>query len=219
MRKLGLARETVRRYLRAAQLDDQLTQAGGDRHPTQQDRPLGRLPSATLERRPRHHHRPAPGIRARGYTGGYGTLRAWLRPWQHEKPPPPSTPKPLKNRQIASWILRHPNSLTRHAAAQVRADCPHRLATHVAAFATMLIRRQGQHLDDWLNPVRADDLPHLRSFAIGLMHDYHAVVNSLTVEYSAGAVEHNVNRIKMLKNQTYGRAGFDPLRKRVLLNR
>ena len=33
------------------------------------------------------------------------------------------------------------------------------------------------------------------------------------------AVEGNVNRIKMLKRQMYGRAGFDLLRKRVLLSR
>jgi transposase len=35
--------------------------------------------------------------------------------------------------------------------------------------------------------------------------------------YSSGAVEGNVNRLKMIKRQMYGRAGFDLLRKRVLL--
>jgi transposase len=34
---------------------------------------------------------------------------------------------------------------------------------------------------------------------------------------SSGAVEGNVNRIEMLKRQTYGRASFELLRKRVLL--
>lgn len=34
---------------------------------------------------------------------------------------------------------------------------------------------------------------------------------------TTGAVEGNVNRIKMLKRQMYGRASFDLLRKRVLL--
>ena len=43
------------------------------------------------------------------------------------------------------------------------------------------------------------------------------MVNGLTLPHSSGAVEGNVNRIKMLKRQTYGRAGFDLLRKRVLL--
>jgi transposase len=43
------------------------------------------------------------------------------------------------------------------------------------------------------------------------------VVNGLTMPYSSGPVEGTVNRIKMIKRQMYGRAGFDLLRKRVLL--
>jgi transposase len=39
----------------------------------------------------------------------------------------------------------------------------------------------------------------------------------LTLPHSSGAVEGHVNRIKMIKRQMYGRAGFDLLRKRVLL--
>jgi transposase len=43
------------------------------------------------------------------------------------------------------------------------------------------------------------------------------VVNGLSLPYSSGAVEGAVNRIKMLKRKMYGRAGFDLLRKQVLL--
>jgi len=64
---------------------------------------------------------------------------------------------------------------------------------------------------------RPDDLPDLRSFTRGLTHDHDAVLAGLTLEHSSGAVEGNVNRIKMLKRQMYGRAGFTLLRKRVLL--
>ncbi len=35
--------------------------------------------------------------------------------------------------------------------------------------------------------------------------------------WSSGVVEDHVKRIKMIKRQMYGRAGFDLLRKRVLL--
>ncbi len=41
--------------------------------------------------------------------------------------------------------------------------------------------------------------------------------NGLTLPWSSGVVEGNVNRIKMIKRQMYGRAGFPLLRKRVLL--
>ncbi|KEG37940.1 hypothetical protein DJ64_24695 [Streptomyces griseorubens] len=44
-----------------------------------------------------------------------------------------------------------------------------------------------------------------------------AVTAGLTLPWSSGAVEGHVNRIKMLKRQMFGRAGFALLRKRVLL--
>ena len=41
--------------------------------------------------------------------------------------------------------------------------------------------------------------------------------NCLTLPHSSGAVEGNINRIKMIKRQMYGRASFDLLRKRIIL--
>ena len=38
---------------------------------------------------------------------------------------------------------------------------------------------------------------------------------TMTLPHSSGAVEGNVNRIKMIKRQMYSRAGFGLLRKRV----
>jgi hypothetical protein len=43
------------------------------------------------------------------------------------------------------------------------------------------------------------------------------VLNGLILPHSSGAIEGNVNRIKMIKRQMYGRASFDLLRKRVIL--
>jgi transposase len=45
-----------------------------------------------------------------------------------------------------------------------------------------------------------------------------AVLNGLTMPWSSGVVEGNVNRLKMIKRQMYGRATFPLLRKRVLLS-
>ncbi|MER7694740.1 hypothetical protein [Streptomyces sp. NPDC097610] len=41
----------------------------------------------------------------------------------------------------------------------------------------------------------------------------------LKLPHSSGAVEGNINRLKMLKRQMFGRASLDLLRKRVLLAR
>ncbi|MFI9176311.1 hypothetical protein ACIGXB_43845 [Streptomyces lincolnensis] len=40
----------------------------------------------------------------------------------------------------------------------------------------------------------------------------------LTLPWNSGVAEGHVNRIKMLKRQMFGRAGFELLRKRVLLS-
>jgi len=43
-----------------------------------------------------------------------------------------------------------------------------------------------------------------------------AVLATLTFEWSQGQVEGQIHRLKLLKRQAYGRAGFDLLRHRVL---
>ncbi len=73
-------------------------------------------------------------------------------------------------------------------------------------------------LDTWLAAVEADDQPELRSFATGIRKDKEAVINGLTLPYSSGRVEGTVNKIKTVKRQMYGRAGFPLLRKRVILH-
>ncbi|WP_149181339.1 transposase [Streptomyces sp. TRM49041] len=60
-------------------------------------------------------------------------------------------------------------------------------------------------------------LPGLHTFTSGLERDLAAVTAGLTLPWSSGVVEGHVNRIKMIKRQMYGRAGFNLLRKRVLL--
>nr|MBA2734414.1 transposase [Acidobacteriota bacterium] len=52
--------------------------------------------------------------------------------------------------------------------------------------------------------------------AQGLLADEAAVRNALSSVWSNGQVEGQVNRLKMIKRQMYGRAKFDLLRARVL---
>jgi transposase len=63
---------------------------------------------------------------------------------------------------------------------------------------------------------RPGSLPEIRGFAAGLLKDIDAVRAGLTQHWSSGAVEGNINRVKMIKRQMYGRAKLDLLRKRVL---
>jgi transposase len=60
-------------------------------------------------------------------------------------------------------------------------------------------------------------LPSLSRFAQHLERDLHTVATGLTLPWNSGVVEGHVNRVKMLKRQMFGCAGFELLRKRAPL--
>lgn len=84
--------------------------------------------------------------------------------------------------------------------------------------AEMLTTLSGTRLPEWITEASDAGLPGINSFAAGLMSDFDAVTAGLTTDWNSGPVEGAVNRIKMLKRQMFGRAGFGMLRKRVLLS-
>jgi transposase len=221
MRETGLAKETVRRFYRAATVDELLAKVRDGR------------PSLLDEHKPYLHQRWNEGctnvrqlhaeLRERGYKGGYGTIRDYVLPFRQAGAAPPAVPGRPKARDLASWILTDPANLgddEKSKLVQARERCPHldALAGHVTEFAKILTGLHGDRLDDWITAVEADDQPDLHSFTRGLRRDHDAVLNGLTMPWSSGVVEGNVNRIKMLKRQMYGRATFPLLRKRVLLS-
>jgi transposase len=83
-------------------------------------------------------------------------------------------------------------------------------------FGKLIRQRQGEKLEEWLHRAEASVIVELNHFATGLRGDYQAVKAALSYEWSQGQVEGQVNRLKFIKRQGYGRANFDLLRKRVL---
>ena len=125
-----------------------------------------------------------------------------MLPFREAGAAPPAVPGPPKARDLASWILTHPDNLKdeeKGKLAQARERCPQldALAGHVAEFAKILTGRHGGHLDDWIATAEADDQPDLHSFVRGTKHDYDAVLNGLTMAWNSGVVEGNVNRTIM----------------------
>lgn len=78
-------------------------------------------------------------------------------------------------------------------------------------------RPEGQGLPDRLDAVPQDDSPSLHALAVGIDRDRDAVIAGPTPAWNSGNVEGHVNRIKTLKRQMFGRAGFVLLRDRVRL--
>ncbi|WSE00954.1 transposase [Streptomyces sp. NBC_01474] len=123
-----------------------------------------------------------------------------------------------------SWIMTHPEHLRDEDACKLRRLRERdpeldRLTGHVRKFAVMMTARHGDRLEDWITEVERDSLAPLARFAHNLRRDFDAVRNGLSMPHSSGAVEGNINRLKMLKRQMFGRASLDLLRKRVLLAR
>ncbi len=86
----------------------------------------------------------------------------------------------------------------------------------VQRFLTMLRQRNGEALDSWLTDVEASNVAELRTFASGLRRDDAAVKAGLTLPYSNGQTEAQIQRLKLLKRAMYGQADFELLRTRVL---
>jgi transposase len=69
-----------------------------------------------------------------------------------------------------------------------------------------------------MSAVEASELPALHAFVRGLRKDQAAVVAGLSMPYSNGPIEGANTKVKLLKRQMYGRAGFPLLRQRILLS-
>ncbi|HLZ62343.1 MAG TPA: transposase [Ktedonosporobacter sp.] len=83
-------------------------------------------------------------------------------------------------------------------------------------FLVMVHKREGHRLDAWLKCVETSNLAELQTFASGVEKDKEAVRAGLSLSINNGMVEGHVTKLKLIKRQGYGRAGFPLLRKRVL---
>ncbi|MFB6564875.1 transposase [Streptomyces sp. NPDC056400] len=123
---------------------------------------------------------------------------------------------------MTGWLTRHPTTLTEEDRAglkEVLARCPEldKAAGHIRDFGEMLTDRVGSALPTWIDAVDGSQLPGLTGFALHLLRDLDAVTAGLILDWSSGSIEGAVNRIKKIKRQLYGRAGFELLRKMILL--
>jgi transposase len=148
-------------------------------------------------------------------------VRRHLQAFRASLSAPAPMPVPPSVRQVTGWLTRRPDTLDEDERLQLkeildRSDVLSTTQRHVREFAEMLTDRHGEQLDDWMDDIQSTGAPALRSFAHGLRNDFDAVTAGLTLDYSSGAVEGTVNRIKTIKRQMYGRAKFDLLRKRIL---
>ncbi len=76
--------------------------------------------------------------------------------------------------------------------------------------------RAPDRLDPWLQQAGDSGVRQLRGFAKRLSADGDAVRAAVALDWSNGPVEGQINRLKTIKRQMYGRAGLDLLEHRFL---
>ena len=75
---------------------------------------------------------------------------------------------------------------------------------------------ESTQLRQWIERAKHCEFGAVVRFAYGLQKDISAVAAAVDNSWSTGQVEGQINRLKMIKRQMYGRAGFELLRARVL---
>ena len=163
---------------------------------------------------------------ARGYPYSYRSVYKQLVRLLPEGRKNPHTPDllarpPVLARQATFLFLRRPEKLSgeeQETLLMLRQFHPEVDLAYdlVQQFREMLHQRLGGHLDTWLAQVNQSRIPELQSFAAGVEKDKEAVRAGLTWWINNGVVEGHVTKLKLIKRQGYGQAGFPLLRKRVL---
>jgi len=172
-------------------------------------------------------------IRERGYRNSEETcarFTAQLRRAEARGKPVSSVPRARQGsvaglsptaKNVAALFMRHEEKLDKEQEAYLGrlCDADEALADTrrlTQEFAEMVRKLEGEDLDGWLKDAEESGSTAMRSFAAGLRKDLDAVRAGLTEEWSNGCVEGFVHKLKLLKRQGYGRAGFALLRARML---
>jgi hypothetical protein len=150
-------------------------------------------------------------------------------------PPPPVLTDPTERQispQIAAVLLSTPRPELTGPNAQIvdalKAGCPGYavMRSLMMGFRAVLKRspptttqtpvRTVTALHRWMDRARASGIALIQHFESRLQRDILAVEAAVTDRWSNGPVEGQVNRLKTLKRQMYGRAGVELLRARLI---
>lgn len=170
-------------------------------------------------------------IRAQGFKGSAYMVGWQVRQWRRAAglrsrrgPRPTAAPRIIRPsaRRIAWLALGHVRQPTVQDEAILKTlyqrwpELPE-TAELCRQFARLLKEHDGDSLEAWVQLAEGSGiLPELRRFAQTLRQDWAAVLQAVRQLWSQGQVEGQINRLKLIKRQMYGRANFDLLRQRVL---
>ena len=134
-----------------------------------------------------------------------------------------AAPQPVPTPRAAAWLVlrQAENRRVQDQAllADLRQHAPE--LDEAVALAERFIGLVRDHapdrLDPWLQRTADSTVEQLRRFAKHISTDYDAVRAAVGSSWSNGQVEGQINRLKTIKRQMYGRAGLDLLRRQFLI--
>lgn len=161
-------------------------------------------------------------IKTQGFKGSRATVYRWtaaLKKQQQSCEREKRQPWRPPSRRGCAWLLgQDPQSC------DIKAECflkhVHELAPQLSIagdlarrFAAMLRGDNASLLEGWIAEAGNSELA---SLAAGISRDIEAVRGAINHRWTTSPVEGQINRLKTLKRQMYGRAGYALLRSRVL---
>ncbi len=230
---LGLARNTVRRYLT---MEEGWQTATPPKRRSLLDPYRDYLPARWMQGE-HNGNQLTREIRTQGYQGGDTLAREAITSMRKTSPEVVALPRkqpssqatpalpqlsPKSSPRQIRWLLAKKREelreeeqvdLSRVLEGSEEVRLVYRL---LQAFLQMMRERQAESLLGWLKEARLSGIKELQSFVAGIERDYDAVKAGLSLNWSQGPVEGTVNKLKVHKRLMYGRAGFPLLRQKML---
>jgi transposase len=159
-------------------------------------------------------------IKHRGFEGSRATVYRWTaaRKERSSTAPPNSRWRPPSRRNCAWLLSEDPTSLdepTGRFLHHLYEAAPELAVAGELArrFAALIRGDDDAGLEQWLKDATDSELA---SLAAGIGRDIAAVRAAITQPWSTSPVEGQINRLKTIKRQMYGRSGYPLLRNRLL---
>ena len=217
-RALGIERKTIRRWLRRGEFPER--KAPHRRPPKVNE--FGDYLQQRWNEGCHNATRLYKEIRDRGYSGKRAMVARFVAGWRKTgKAASPKAPERISPKHAAILVTRAADKMTAEQQAlfdRITIQCPEivDLRRMALSFRSALEAEKSAQLRQWIHATKRCEFGALVRFAYGLQKDISAVAAAVDTPWSTGQVEGQINRLKTIKRQMYGRAGFELLRARVL---
>jgi len=222
-RATGMEKKTVRRFLQAGVFPERAI-------PRHRPKQLDEFQPYLRQRWSEGCHNATQlwrEIKSKGYPAGRGMVAQFVSKLRTQgtkyfRKSAARRPTERLSAQAAAMLLTKPREKLavseRVTLSRLLQQCPefHELQQLGQGFKDAFLWHSSEAFTAWLEMASRSRFGTIQRFATGLRRDEAAVTAAVSLPWSNGQVEGHVHRLKLIKRQMYGRAGFQLLRRRVL---